>query len=390
MKVRTKRHGVRSSRGAIGYLLIGVAFMSCIGISALAVDFAHGVMARAQLQSACDAGALAGAQDLIGASGPLTATQVATSKSNARAVAAQNFADGGLVLATVDSPEPTYNLPPYSATNPQYTVTVSATSTLNNCFARMFGYSSSPISAIARAGIFPASTSTDVYGDLSQVTAPIAVGININANNQVNLGRSLAQTTKGQVFLIEADGNTAGGDQNASWVQLEAGRVASPLSPMETTETLTTQWASQSNAAILTAANGTDYLYVSGASNDKSTNGNSGWTPYICSQIVANGGSVNITVPVIYVPTGNAVPNALGPGSMFPIVGVATFNVTNTAKGPGSNMKGTAIFYGTLVNALPMDASSYGQFSGFFGQFQNGNSYGRGGSTSGTPQMRLY
>jgi len=390
MKVQRKKRCVRSSRGAIGYVLVGVILIVCISISALAVDFAHGVMARAQLQSACDAGALAGAQDLIGAAGPLTSAQIATVEGNARAVAAQNFVDDGMVIATVDKPAPTYNSPPYTALNPQYTVTVSATRTLNNCLARALGCSNTPVSAIARAGIFPASTSTSVYGSLGQITTPIAVGININANNDVNKGRSLAQTVKGQVFKIQADGNTGGGDQNSSWVQLTAGNVGSPLSPMDSGESLTTQWASQSKAGIMTASNGTDYLYVSGASNDKTTNGNSGWTPYICSQVVANGGSVNITVPIIYVPTGNAVPNSLNPGNVFQIVGVATFNITNTAKGPGDNMKGTAVFYGTLVNAMPMDALSYAQFSGFFGQFQNGNSNGRGGGTSGTPQMRLY
>ncbi|MBU6454896.1 MAG: hypothetical protein KGS72_24215 [Cyanobacteria bacterium REEB67] len=97
------------------------------------------------------------------------------------------------------------------------------------------------------------------------------MAININANNETNLGRSLAQTVKGQVFKIQADGNTGSGAQNASWVQLSANHVASPSSPMDTTDSLATQWASQSNSGIMTALDGINFLYVSGASNNKST-----------------------------------------------------------------------------------------------------------------------
>ncbi|MDR3617411.1 MAG: pilus assembly protein TadG-related protein [Candidatus Obscuribacterales bacterium] len=384
-----KQIKVRRNRGSAINVLAVITLPMCLAIGALSVDFGHGVLVRAQLQSACDAAALAGAKDLVGDVGPLTALQISTAQSDAKTVGNANLADQKPVSVIVDNPPPMYNVPPYSTAVPQYVVTASATTSISNIFARLFGISGEPISATSRAGVFPSSTSTALYGSLASTTAPIAVTIDVNANNDLDAGAALSSIKKGQGFKIQTNGATGGGQQNAAWIELQQGSNSSPLSPLASSIPLTDQLSSQGTPGIFETGN-TPYASLSGGANNSSTNGNQGWTPYIVSQIVANAGSFNITVPIITDPTGNTDPSSLKAHSQMQIVGVATFNITQTARGPGQKLQGDATFYGTLVNALPLNAAEAANFLTFFSQFQSGNSGGTGNSSQGTPQVRLF
>ena len=370
--------------------MVLLSIPTCLAIAALAADFGHAVLVRAQLQTACDAAALAGAADLIGQEGPLTQSLISTVQTDAIALGQSNYADNRPVSVEVNSPGPTYNAPPYTATNPQYTVVATATAPVNNIFARLFGMSTTPVSATSRAGVFPTSTATTAFGNLDSITAPITVALDVNANNDINLGVSLEQVRKGQGWELRTDGATGGGAKDSSWIELEQFRSASPVSPLAGGQVLSTQFASAQNPGITTDPNGVPYLFVSGGGNNSSTSGSTGWTQYIYNQIVANGGSYNLTVPLITVPNGNSDANSMNQNSKLEIVGVATFNITRTCKGPGPNLVGDATFYGTLVNAMPLTSANLAQFSNFFSQFQGGNSNGSGGSSGGTPQIRLF
>lgn len=380
---------IRNQRGVGGYVLGALAIITCFLVAAPAIDFAKGILIRAQLQAACDAAALAGAQDLLGASGPLTASQIATAQADAVAIGRMNYADDRQVTVNVGNPPPTYNAPPYSSSNPQYTVVATATVNMTNVFAVMFGKLSEPISATSRAGVFSGqSTVETVYGDLGQVTMPIAVAVDVNANNDDDNGVSLQQIAKGQTFKIQADGATGGGQQNSSWIELVAGKSGSPLCPLASNTSLSSQLATQDSPGIMTDSSNCSWAYVSGGGNNNATNGNSGWSQYIYNQIVANGGSFNVTVPLITAPNGNRDANSLKQGNKLQIVGIGTFALTKTSQGPGKNLVGNACFLGTLVNSLPLNASTIGLFPSFFGQFQGGNSTGVAGQ--GTQQIRLF
>ena len=73
---------MRRARGERGQILpiVALALVALLGIAAFAIDVGYAYYAKRQLQSATDAAALAGAQDL-----PTVATAIATATSYAAA-----------------------------------------------------------------------------------------------------------------------------------------------------------------------------------------------------------------------------------------------------------------------------------------------------------------
>lgn len=106
----------RSKKGALFQVLLPMLLVTCFAIAAFAVDFAHGVLLRAQLQNACDAAALSAAQDFMSIqAAPVTQQQTDQAQKDADAIARANVADGDAI--TINPIQITYNQK-FSATVP--------------------------------------------------------------------------------------------------------------------------------------------------------------------------------------------------------------------------------------------------------------------------------
>jgi hypothetical protein len=79
---------MRSKNGSVTLLLPVAIFIAVIGLCGFAADISHIALVRAQLQSATDAAALAGAFDLV------STRDKARARNSALSVAAMNYADG--------------------------------------------------------------------------------------------------------------------------------------------------------------------------------------------------------------------------------------------------------------------------------------------------------
>ncbi len=119
------RAAVGEERGTV-LAVVAVSMVALLGMAALAIDLSSFDQAQRQAQSAADAGALAGAQDLPG-------TAVATQAASKYAVTND---PGASVNATASSSQ----------------VTVSVTTTNPTFFGKLFGYPSATVSARAVAG----------------------------------------------------------------------------------------------------------------------------------------------------------------------------------------------------------------------------------------------
>src|SRR4029077_1455314 len=112
--------------------LITLALVSLLGIAAFAIDVGYAYYAKRQLQSAADAAALAGAQDLPNAT---TAVSTATSYAAANTPSNLSFNFSYQVSCTNTAIVATG----CNATVNPNQLTVSATGTTNTWFARIFG-----------------------------------------------------------------------------------------------------------------------------------------------------------------------------------------------------------------------------------------------------------
>lgn len=134
----------RSKRGIMSAMLFAIVLLSSFAIGALALDVAHAVMIRYQLQVATEAGALAGAQEL--AKNTITSADVDNAQNYAANVTAANKADNTAVSNANSAMTVSVSV---DQTN--RTVTVTATDQTTNIFARIFGNNSQPVSAQAVA-----------------------------------------------------------------------------------------------------------------------------------------------------------------------------------------------------------------------------------------------
>lgn len=136
----------RNSRGAVASLIMVALLLVIIAAASLSFDYAHGLLIREELQSAADAGALAGAYEL--ARTTVTPIDKQHAEQYAQAITADNMADQTAVSNSTDGT--TVSISVNGDTMPR-TVTVTATRITANFFARLIGCNTMPVSATATA-----------------------------------------------------------------------------------------------------------------------------------------------------------------------------------------------------------------------------------------------
>lgn len=136
----------RNQRGAAATVLLSLFILITMAVSSLAMDIAHAVLVRTQLQNAVDSAALAGAY--AAGLGLSTSSRSASAVAYATAIAAANKADN--LSVSNSSPGMSVQISANAATSPT-TVTVVATRTISPIFSRLVGAYSFPVSARAVA-----------------------------------------------------------------------------------------------------------------------------------------------------------------------------------------------------------------------------------------------
>ena len=216
---------VRNPRGSMVALAMVGLLPLLIAFGAFAVEMMHINAVQSELQKACDAGALAGAQYLYKyytASGP------ADIEARARTVSGLNLADGRLVTNTSPNMNVVVNIvPPTVASTPKGpkkpkgkgsghgaggeamggTVRVTATVGIENLFAKIFSRPIETVTSTALAG--PVGGATQAGG--SQ-TYPLAVSLNAIGPD----GTALSSKNVGDTIQL-------GWHQNVAWTDNAAG-----------------------------------------------------------------------------------------------------------------------------------------------------------------------
>lgn len=405
---------IRSQRGALFQVLLPMLLVTCFGIAAFAVDFAHGVLLRAQLQNACDAAALSAAQDFMSIQpAPITPEQTTQAQSDADFIAKANVADGDAI--TIEPIEVTYNKD-FSATVPVYAVKVTAKQNLNTFFAVIFGHVFAPITASSNAGVFYVSRFK--YADMTEVNVPLAVALDVNANNAYNMcaNSALQYVKPGDNFQLQGSGSTGSGNvagtnapKNAAWVALSANdTTATPIAPNSPTDpNPATQWASQENSGLAVGTDGSIISTLASAGAGTLPPGTSTqWTNFVGKTLQgprghaygywahhgkkgvplpdANGDqAIVITVPIVTAPNGDSDPSAMTPGHQLKVVGTASFGIISTSLSPTVPPMGPDSIYATLINARPINSKTEDDFPDFFNQFKDGQ------FSNGTQVLRL-
>lgn len=403
----------RSQKGALFQVMLPMLMVTCFAVAAFAVDFAHGVLLRAQLQNACDAAALSAAQDFMSIQPePVTQQQITQAQKDADAIAKANVADGDAI--TINPIQVAYN-PQFSATVPVYSVTVTAQQNLNTFFAVIFGHVFAPISATSKAGVFTASRFK--YADMTEVNVPLAVTIDVNANNAYNTcqNSALQYFKPGDNFQLQGSGNTGSGNvagtdapKNAAWVALSADdTTATPVAPSNGSPNPATQWASQENSGLTIGTDGATYGTLASAGAGALPPGSSTeWTNFVGKVLGGPKGhaygyyahkgkglplpdlngdqAIVITVPIITAPSGDSDSSALSPGHQLKVVGTASFGIISTSLSPTVPPMGPDSIYGQLINARPINSKSEEAFQDFFDQCKDGD------KSNGTQVLRLF
>jgi hypothetical protein len=145
----------REERGQI-LPLVTLMFVVLFGISAFAVDVGYAYYAKRQLQSATDAAALAGAQDL-----PVTATAISTATTYAAANTPANLGTFSFTYQAKCTATAVVATGCNAAVNPNSLV-VTGTASTNTWFAGLFGYKHFNVSAHANACSPCSSTPVDI------------------------------------------------------------------------------------------------------------------------------------------------------------------------------------------------------------------------------------
>jgi len=203
-----RTRSIRSQRGiAVSLILLGL-ILGAFLVTALAVDVAHGVLVRSELQTACDAGALAGAQDLVETT-PTTA-QLDSAYADAVTVTGRNVAELNPVSNSTSGVTVSAIVAPASP----YTVTVQATKTITNMFAALFGNNSSQVSARAVALAQPIQSINP--GQMFN----LAVSLDWSPPKGPQAGRPLSSYVgpgmMGQSFTVDLNSQQ---DKNAAWIK---------------------------------------------------------------------------------------------------------------------------------------------------------------------------
>jgi Flp pilus assembly protein TadG len=148
---------MRRARGERGQILavVALALVALLGIAAFAIDVGYAYYAKRQLQSATDAAALAGAQDL-----PNATTAVSTATSYAAANTPSNLAFN-FTYVTSCTATAVVATGCTASVNPNQ-LTVNGTASTNTWFARIFGINQFNVSTHANACSPCSSTPVDI------------------------------------------------------------------------------------------------------------------------------------------------------------------------------------------------------------------------------------
>jgi Flp pilus assembly protein TadG len=149
---------MRKARGERGQVLaiVALALVALLGISAFAIDVGYAYYAKRQLQSATDAAALAGAQDL-----PNATTAVTTATTYAAANTPANLSGLTFTYTTKCTATAIIATGCTAAVNPNELV-VTGTATTNTWFAKLFGISHFTVNTHANACSPCSSTPVDI------------------------------------------------------------------------------------------------------------------------------------------------------------------------------------------------------------------------------------
>ena len=205
---RTNR--IRSQRGSLGVLFLLVAALIMIGLLSFAVDVAHIVCVRTELQNACDAAAMAGAQDLSVAHEDCEA--------HALAVAEQNLADGWAISNESSPVDIDVEVTELTVSNPG-TVRVTASIESNHLWSKIFNRHSDIVRATALAGGYGSLTEADTNN-----LFPLVVSLDSSKNgfapalNTVHVGESFNLLINSQQFKNAAFTSFTEKSTNNNWI----------------------------------------------------------------------------------------------------------------------------------------------------------------------------
>jgi Flp pilus assembly protein TadG len=149
---------MRKARGESGQVLVVmmIVLIALLGVAAFAVDVGYAYYAKRQLQSATDAAALAGAQDL-----PTAATAIATATSYATTNTPPNLSQLQFTYTTKCTATAILATGCVSNTNPNELV-VTGTAQTNTWFAKLFGIPHFNVATHANACSPCSSTPVDI------------------------------------------------------------------------------------------------------------------------------------------------------------------------------------------------------------------------------------
>jgi len=168
---------MRGARGERGQILavVALALVALLGVAAFSIDVGYAYYAKRQLQSATDAAALAGAQDL-----PTVTTAKATAATYATANTPANLSTVTYTYTTSCTTAATAGFGCNAATNPN-NLTVTATASTNTWFAKLFGIGHFDVAARANACSPCSSSPVDVVVVLDR-TGSMCLDSSNNAN----------------------------------------------------------------------------------------------------------------------------------------------------------------------------------------------------------------
>lgn len=200
----------RCESGSLGALFFAVIVVICIGLGALAVDFAHMLTVRNELQSAADAGSLAGAQDLSSDSSQ-------SAYDHALQVSALNSADARSVSNSSKETQVTVQVVPSVSESMPGTVEVDAQMIIHHLLAPIFGRKEDTIAVKSKAGSY--STTTTLAANQA---FPIAVSIDQRPNGPSGKEKALKELhlSDAVTIVIRPDGNPG---RNGVWTSFNLG-----------------------------------------------------------------------------------------------------------------------------------------------------------------------
>lgn len=164
----------RAQRGQI-LPIVSLALVVLLGIAAFGIDVGYAYYAKRQLQSATDAAALAGAQDL-----PNGTTAIATATSYATANTPANLSNLQFTYQVKCTTTATNSAGCNSAVNPNALV-VNGTASTNTWFAKIFGISKFDVAAHANACSPCSSVPVDIVVAIDR-TGSMCLDANNNAD----------------------------------------------------------------------------------------------------------------------------------------------------------------------------------------------------------------